>query len=336
MSDNLILPEGVTIPDWFRRYLEVTAPVPGVPNVVSPVEAAVPPSPPVADVPLPPQPPQADFAETCKNFKRMGGKNFNGTETFVEAGNWLKETEDLLATFDIGDRRKVLLAVWLLKEEAARWWVVTTATRPIETWDDFRGRFGLRFLSLKQGDMTIREYIDKFNQLARVDLDLVNTAQKKALHFALGLNEPLHGLAMSHIPLGATFESLVNMALLQEEDNNDKKEVKANESQGKRVNSGKRGKNINNRKDKSRENRKCNFCGKVGHVSRECRKKKRKRGECFHCGEFGHLSKDCPRKQGQGQTQYAGLSGGRVHPLNTVLPAHDRGSVSVESLVYIF
>ena len=110
----------------------------------------------------------------------------------------MKETEDLLATFDIGDRRKVLLAVWLLKEEAARWWVVTTATRPIETWDDFRGRFGLRFLSLKQGDMTIREYIDKFNQLARVGLDLVNTAQKKALYFALGLNEPLHGLAMTN------------------------------------------------------------------------------------------------------------------------------------------
>ena len=49
------------------------------------------------------------------------------------------------------------------------------------------------FLSLKQGDMTVREYVDTFNQLARFGLDLVNTAQKKALYFALGLNEPLHG-----------------------------------------------------------------------------------------------------------------------------------------------
>ena len=110
------------------------------------------------------------------------------------------------------------MAVWLLKGEATYWWVVTTTTRPIQTWDDFRRRFGLRFLSsteenlqmerflsLKQGDMTVREYVDTFNQLARFGLDLINTAQKKALRFALGLNEPLRGLAISHISLGATF-----------------------------------------------------------------------------------------------------------------------------------
>ena len=145
----------------------------------------------------------------------MGGKNFIGTETFVEARNWLKETEDLFAIFDIEDRRKVLLAVWLLKEEASYWWEVTSATRPVETWADFRTRFGLKFLSsaeanlqlekfiaLKQGDMTVREYVNKFNQLARFGLDMVNTPEKKALRFARGLNEPLQGLAMSHIPMG--------------------------------------------------------------------------------------------------------------------------------------
>ena len=120
------------------------------------------------------------------------------------------------------DHRKVQLAAWLLKEEAAFWWEVTNATRPVETWADFRERFGLKFLSsaeenlqmerflaLKQGDMSVREYVNKFNQLARFGLDLVNTAQKKAVRFARGLNEPLHSLAITHIPMGATFESLV-------------------------------------------------------------------------------------------------------------------------------
>ena len=87
-----------------------------------------------------------------------------------------------------------------------------------------------RFISLKQGDMTVREYVNKFNQLARFGLDMVNIPQKKDL-FARGLNEPLQGLAMSHIPMGATFESLVDMALLQGDDKNGKKEVKLNETQ---------------------------------------------------------------------------------------------------------
>ena len=50
---------------------------------------------------------------------------------------------------------------------------------------------------------------------------------------------------------------------------------------------------------------------------------------------MGHVTRDCPKKQGQGQTQCARPSEGRVHPLNIVLPTHDRGSVSVKSLAYI-
>ena len=266
-------------------------------------------------------------------------------ETSVEARNWLKETEDLFAILDVEDRRKVLLAVWLLKGEAAYWWVVTTTTRPIETWDEFKRRFGLRFLSsveenlqmerflsLKQGDMTIREYVDKFNQLARFGLDLVNTAQKKAMHFALGLNEPLRGLAISHIPIGATFESLVNVALLNEENRSDKKEIKVNESQNKKMGPKKEIKK-KEEKSKDKKEKRCFTCGSSTHLNKDCRKRK---GTCFNCGEMGHFTRDCPKKQGQGQgqTQRAGPSGGQVHALNTA-PVPDRGSISVESLVYI-
>ena len=255
-----------------------------------------------------PPPPGTAFAKICKDFKAMGGKNFVGTETFVEARNWLKETEDLFVIFDVEDHRKVQLAAWLLKEEAAFWWEVTNATRPVETWADFRERFGLKFLSsaeenlqmerllaLKQGDMSVREYVNRFNQLARFGLDLVNTAQKKVVRFARGLNEPLHSLAITHIPMGATFESLVDMALLHEEDKNSKKEAKPNETQNKKADF----KKGNNKNDKSREKRKCNFCGIDGHIVQDCRKKKMKMGACFQCGDTGHISKNCPKKQGQ-------------------------------------
>ena len=123
-------------------------------------------------------------------------------------------------------------------------------------------------------------------------LDLVKTAQKKAVRFARGLNEPLHRLALTHIPMGATFESLVDMALLHEEDKNSKKEVKPNETQNKKADF-KNGNNKNNKgNNKPRETRKCNFRGITGHLAKDCRKKKRKLGECFHCGDTGHINKD--------------------------------------------
>ena len=306
----------MTVPGWFRRYLEVRANEAGLANLPPPAAAIPPPPPPVAEIPPPPPPPPPRgnaFAKTCRDFKAMGGKDFHGTESFVAARNWLKETEDLFVIFEVEDRQKVRLAVWLLKGEASYWWEVTNAERPVETWEDFRFRFQLkflseaerslqmeRFLSLKQGSMTVKEYVNQFDQLARFGLDLVNTQHKKALRFVKGLNEPLHSLAMTHIPMGATYERLVHMALLHEEDKG-KKETKAEGSQGKKealqpkkTDFKKGGKN-----NKARETRKCNFCGVVGHVVKDCRKKKAKmNGGCFHCGETEHIAKECLKRRG--------------------------------------
>ena len=75
MAEDLNLPEGVTIPEWYRRLLEARAAA-GPANVPPPLVAPAP----------PPPPPRADtFAKTCKEFKDMGGKPFQGSETFVEA-----------------------------------------------------------------------------------------------------------------------------------------------------------------------------------------------------------------------------------------------------------
>ena len=280
----------------------------GPANVTPPPVVNVPP-PPVAEVPPPPplQHPPVEFTKICKDFKAMGGKNFLGTETFVEARNWLKETEDLFAIFGLDDQRKILLAVWLMKDEAAYWWEITTATRPVETWADFRTRFGLKFLSsaeenlqmerfiaLKQGDMSVKEYVNKFNQLARFGLDMVSTTQKKALRFARGLNEPLQELAMSHVPMGATFESLVDMALLNEENKSAKQEVKVNESQNKKTGP-KKEMQKKEEKSEDKKEKKCFTCGSSTHLNKDCRKRK---GTCFNCGEMGHFTRDCPKKKG--------------------------------------
>ena len=47
--------------------------------------------------------------------------------------------------------------------------------------------------------------------------------------------------------------------------------------------------------DKGKDKRKCHYCGKEGHLVKEC---KRRKSNCFKCGEVGHFSKECPKVQG--------------------------------------
>merc|ERR1712080_404978 len=106
-----------------------------------------------------------------------------------------------------------------------------------------------------------------------------------ALRFVKGLNEPLHNLAMSYIPMGATYERLVDMALLQEEDKDGKKEIKVEVPQDKKVEGSQNKKTYfkkGGKNNKPHDKRKCNFCGIPGHLVKECRNKRRKMGGCFH------------------------------------------------------
>jgi hypothetical protein len=129
----------------------------------------------------------------------MGGKTFQGSETFVEARDWLKETEELIDIFEMEEGKRVKLAAWLMKGEASFWWEVTNGERLVDSWADFRRRFVAKFLSsaeenlymerfltLKQGNLSVKEYVNKFNQLARFGIDMVNTPEKKALRLRGG------------------------------------------------------------------------------------------------------------------------------------------------------
>ena len=176
---------------------------------------------------------------------------------------------------------------------------------------DFRHRFEMKFLSraeenlymerflaLKQRNLSVKEYVNKFNQLVRFVLDLVNTPEKKALRFVKGLNEPLHGLDMTHIPMGATFEKLVDMALMHEEEaKSEKKEEKLEGPQNKKA----WPKKETQKKDEKSEDKmekKFFTCGSLTHLNKNFRKQK---GTCFNCGEMGHVTRDRPKKRGQGQ-----------------------------------
>ena len=113
----------------------------------------------------------------------------------LDADDWLKVTTKKLDITQCNDREKVLYASGCLEGSAADWWDGYTdahANANTITWDEFRNSFrehhvpaGViklkqkEFLALKQGNMTISEYRDKFTQLSQYAPNDVDTDAKR-------------------------------------------------------------------------------------------------------------------------------------------------------------
>ena len=100
----------------------------------------------------------------------------------LDADDWLKVITKKLDITQCNDHEKVLYASGRLEGSAADWWDAYTAAHADAntiTWDEFRNNFcehhvpaGViklkqkEFLALKQGNMLVSEYRDKFTQLS--------------------------------------------------------------------------------------------------------------------------------------------------------------------------
>jgi hypothetical protein len=135
--------------------------------------------------------------------------------------------EKMLNIAQCSDLEKVLYASGRLTGPAADWWdsyVVAHDVADTITWAEFTTQFrnyhitaGLmkikkkEFLSLKQCNMCVSEYHDKFIQLSRYAPDEVGDDERKQEHFTEGLNGPLQYALVAHrFP---SFQKLLDKAL---------------------------------------------------------------------------------------------------------------------------
>ena len=114
-----------------------------------------------------------------------------------------------------------------LEGSAADWWDGYTAAHADAntiTWDEFRNSFrehhvpaGViklkqkEFLALKQGNMSVSEYKDKFTQLSRYAPNDVDTDAKRQDRFLDGLIGPLNYQLQSHT--FPNFQTLLDKAI---------------------------------------------------------------------------------------------------------------------------
>jgi hypothetical protein len=151
-------------------------------------------------VPPPPPPHQSLLAE----FLRTHPTTFSQAKDPMDVEDWLKGVEKKLVIAQCTDREKVLFAAHQLYGTAANWWETycnTHANVDTITWNDFKAHFRTHYVprgtmklkrkefsNLKQGGMTVNEYLNSFIQLSRYAPNDINTDEKRQDVFLSGLN----------------------------------------------------------------------------------------------------------------------------------------------------
>jgi hypothetical protein len=125
----------------------------------------------------------------------------------MEVENWLKSIKKKMEIAQCSDCEKVLFTAHQLFGSAVDWWETyhnNHLNANAISWNEFKARFRThymlcdtlklkkkKFSDLKQGSMTVNEYLNQFIQLSRYAIDDVNTDEKKQGIFLKGLNDEI-------------------------------------------------------------------------------------------------------------------------------------------------
>jgi len=144
---------------------------------------------------------------TVEDFLCHKPVEFTRKASSDEADACLRKCEKIFKVMNCEDEQKLLFATYLLNKDAKYWWTgmqqqMETREEPA-TWANFRNRFlekyfpdtarqdrEAEFLALQQGDMSVQEYVNKFEHLARYSSQNM-TEEWRCLKFERGLKHEL-------------------------------------------------------------------------------------------------------------------------------------------------
>jgi hypothetical protein len=168
-----------------------------------------------------------------RDFQNSNPLTFSKSIEPLDAYDWLQTIENKLEYAGVGANDKVLYATHFLAGAAGAWWENVRAMQPegqVMTWEAFKTKFckahipsGLikimrdKFLNLKQGGMSVPEYLDKFTTWGRYAPNDIDTDEKKRERFLNGLQEELQTYLIAvHYP---NLEAMVDAAIMVEDKN---------------------------------------------------------------------------------------------------------------------
>ncbi|XP_075494781.1 uncharacterized protein LOC142532351 [Primulina tabacum] len=259
-------------------------------------------------------------------FKKMNPTEFVGSPDPLISMEWVKAIEAIFDYLNFDDKDRVSCAVFLLTKTARIWWEATKVAINVQTlkWNEFKDLFYDKyfpsvvkarkvkeFLELKQGTMSMNDYILKFEEGCLFVPFIASNDKDRAEHFMRGLRAEIRrDVRMSK---ANSYKEIVEKALMAEYD---EKEIDK-ERQFMRqqfvqkgqvsVQGGKRG-----HKGKGKEE----YRGKAPAMPSESDKPlcpkchKPHKGEClvgsnkcYRCGGVGHIAINCTQSLGKGRVQ---------------------------------
>ncbi|XP_073273257.1 uncharacterized protein [Primulina huaijiensis] len=143
--------------------------------------------------------PQLDVYD---QFRRLGPKEFSGTTDPFVAEGWIRSLKVHFCYLNMGDADRVRCATYMFRDDASLWWEgaeygVNLATL---TWEQFmnifcekyftvdvRGHLKREFMTFRQGDMTVAEFIRRFDRGCHFVPLIARDAAEKLKHFMDGL-----------------------------------------------------------------------------------------------------------------------------------------------------
>ena len=183
-----------------------------------------------------------------QRFKSHHPLTFIGGGDPMVADHWFRQIENVLEAMDItSDATKIRLAAFQLEGESQVWWDWVKTSRDLEamTWAEFHELFmskyfpatarhtkAQEFLELRQGTMTMMEYMAGFIELAHFSDYYMATDMAKVRRFENGLKLSIRGKIVG-LRL-QDMDSMVGTALVIEREMEDAQGIRDASAGGKR------------------------------------------------------------------------------------------------------
>ncbi|XP_022857898.1 uncharacterized protein LOC111378850 [Olea europaea var. sylvestris] len=142
-----------------------------------------------------------------ERFRKLNPPIFEDALDPTATEDWLRTLENMFKYTRVSEVEKVVCTSFILRGSAGHWWDTMSSIEDVNTmaWDRFKELFHNKyfiapvrtmkineFIQLRQGGMTVGEYIHKFEQLSTFATHMINTKVLKIERFLEGLRPKLY------------------------------------------------------------------------------------------------------------------------------------------------